>query len=171
MSTVEVAPGTADVDRTSVRCPVCSTGPRLLADLVRYLGRRLPADEVEHAAAEVLAERQGRAGRADRSSWLPIAAEVVGRRQVLGALTTGDEVLDAALARLSPDDREVVLLATWDQFDDAELAGVLACAPRAAARRRQAALHRFEQALLEADQPWTWDELALLGQGTAVVAR
>lgn len=54
--------------------------------------------------------------------------------------------LDAALAQLRDDDRELLRLATWEHLTPAEIAQVLGITPNAAAVR----LHRARQALKQA---------------------
>ena len=64
---------------------------------------------------------------------------------VSDAATRADEgaMLREALGRLRPDDAELLRLATWEQFDNAQLAACLGISPNAATIR----LHRARKRL------------------------
>lgn len=61
----------------------------------------------------------------------------------------GDDAVLDTLARLRPDDREVLRLATWEQLAVAEIAVVLGCTPNAAAIRLSRARRRFREQLTQ----------------------
>lgn len=58
-----------------------------------------------------------------------------------------DVVVAGALARLRPDDREILRLAAWEQLTAADLAVVLGCTVNAANLRLSRARRRFRDAL------------------------
>lgn len=63
----------------------------------------------------------------------------------IAALRQRSQAVVAALKRLAEDDREVLLLAAWEQFTTSEIAAVLHCSENAAAIR----LHRARKRLTE----------------------
>lgn len=68
-----------------------------------------------------------------------------GPEAVLGG---DDPRLDAALARLADDDREVLRLWAWEQLEAREIAAVLAITPNAASIRLHRAKTRLREALV-----------------------
>lgn len=77
--------------------------------------------------------------------------------------TEGDRPLRCAMARLSDRDREVLMLAAWEQLAPAEIAAVLGCS-RSAANVR---LHRARKRLLAALER---ERDEAYGVGTGVVS-
>ena len=73
--------------------------------------------------------------RADKSASNPTPEVVVVRQE-------RDTVMLAALARLRPQDQEVLRLAWWEELPHAEIADILGCSPNAAAHRVQRAARR-----------------------------
>jgi RNA polymerase sigma-70 factor (ECF subfamily) len=63
-----------------------------------------------------------------------------------------EELVQAALARLAPRDREVLLLAAWDDLDRTEIAEVLGCSKANASLRLHRARRRFAAAVDELDE-------------------
>jgi RNA polymerase sigma-70 factor (ECF subfamily) len=91
--------------------------------------------------------------RRARLSWLPLASV---RGQGSGdpaADVARREPIAAALAALSDDQREVLLLFTHLGLDAVEVADVLGISPEAARKRRQRAREAFEAAYREHDEP------------------
>jgi RNA polymerase sigma-70 factor, ECF subfamily len=146
-------------ERTSVR-------------LYGYVRRHCPADECDDVMAEVYLAAWRRFGDlpADAVPWLIGTARKVlsnhwrskGRRErlateasALSDLTSPDCATHAvertdlvsALSALSPEDREVLLLAGWDGLDTQGLATALACSPVAARARLSRARRRFSAQL------------------------
>jgi RNA polymerase sigma-70 factor (ECF subfamily) len=62
------------------------------------------------------------------------------------------ELVRGALARLAPRDREVLLLAVWDDLDRAAIAQVLGCSKANASLRLHRARRRFAAAVEELDE-------------------
>jgi RNA polymerase sigma factor (sigma-70 family) len=55
--------------------------------------------------------------------------------------------LVAAVARLRPDDQEVLRLAGWEELDRSEIASILGCTPNAVSKRLNRALDRLASEL------------------------
>lgn len=137
-----------------------------------YCVRRLPSDDVSDAVADVFAVAWRRLDDIPENDALPwlygVARRVVAdhmrsqnRRHRLvtrlagvGARTPaqpepqviqGDEYhqVHEALSMLREKDREVLLLAAWEELPHQEIAKILECSPAAAAQR----LHRAKQKL------------------------
>lgn len=67
---------------------------------------------------------------------------------------SGDADLDdvhSALARLRPDDREILRLAAWEELTSADIAAVLGCSDNAAALRLSRARERLRDQLTSID--------------------
>lgn len=73
----------------------------------------------------------------------------------------------AALATLSPDDRELLLLVGWDGLDAAGISQVVGCSPTAARSRLSRARQRLEAALARdaTEPPAALDPTLLLPEG------
>jgi RNA polymerase sigma-70 factor (ECF subfamily) len=131
------------------------------ADVLAYALRRTDAEAAEDVVAEVFLIAWRRAERVPDSEpvlWLyAIARRVLANQRratrrrkalidVLGALAgghgaahePGGSPLRAALGRLRPDDREVLMLTAWEGLDASQAAAVLRCTPQAVHTR----LHR-----------------------------
>jgi len=85
--------------------------------------------------------RRDREMRSARSGQVPSFAEEL----------EGDLALADALRRLSERDREILLLAAWEQLDRADLATALGCSKTAAAVRLHRARRRLTAALSISD--------------------
>lgn len=81
--------------------------------------------------------------------WLPLDAPRVRRRQDLGTDPAADlassDPVRRALARLSPEHREALILFNHDGLDAEEVAEVLRISPAAARKRRQRARDTFRE--------------------------
>lgn len=66
--------------------------------------------------------------------------------------TDGDEVLEAALARLPARDREAVELAAWEELTLHQIARVMGCSHHALRARLTKANRRFARALVDLDE-------------------
>jgi RNA polymerase sigma-70 factor (ECF subfamily) len=66
-----------------------------------------------------------------------------------------DRVMLAALARLRPQDQELLRLAWWEELPHAEIAGVLGCSPNAATHRVQRAARRVAKEYQRLDRGHT----------------
>lgn len=134
-----------------------------------YAARRVGRDEAGDAAAEVFAVAWRRLARVpaepEALAWLyGVARRVVANHErsaarrrrlqakaasaALGAVPgPGPDGLDveAALARLGEDDRELLRLAAWEELEPVEIAVVLGCSANAASVR----LHRARRRLAE----------------------
>ncbi len=129
------------------------------------------ADEIAAETLEIAWRRRGEPVR-DQLSWtLGIARGVLanrrrseGRRKALDArlaaewITTAPDPAEGmadrsellfALASLSEDDREVLLLLAWDDLDRAQAARVIGCSRAALAVRLHRARRRLEAALAD----------------------
>ncbi|MEQ4206833.1 sigma-70 family RNA polymerase sigma factor [Actinopolymorpha sp. B17G11] len=139
--------------------------------VVKFLWRRLPADAVEDAAAEVflLAWRGRRQLRGEVLPWLygiarRVAADVMRQRERASRLgerlrgSTGEAAGPAAeaaaldrasavhaLRGLSVRDREVLMLVSWEGMDVAGAAKVLGCSAATFAVRLHRARRRLER--------------------------
>jgi RNA polymerase sigma-70 factor, ECF subfamily len=145
------------------------------ADVLAYALRRTDAETAEDVVAEVFLVAWRRAERVpDREPvlWLyAVARRVLAnerratrRREalvdVLGALAgghgaarePGGSPLTAALGRLRPDDREVLMLTAWEGLDATRAATVLGCTPQAVHTRLHRARTRL-RAELEREVP------------------
>jgi RNA polymerase sigma-70 factor (ECF subfamily) len=145
------------------------TSPRLF----RYLRRHCAANDVEDILAEVYliawrrfadvpgmelpwliatarnvlanhwrTQQRGERAEAEMQALYQLAAEPDPANQALSRM----EILDA-LGRLSPDDREVLLLAGWDGLDSAALGKALGCTAVTARVRLSRARRRFDAAI------------------------
>jgi RNA polymerase sigma-70 factor (ECF subfamily) len=130
------------------------------ADVLAYALRRTDPDTAQDVVAEVFAIAWRRINRVPDTEpvlWLYAVARRVlanqrraaGRRQALVAVLRplavrqtgegdGDSPLVAALARLRPDDRELLMLTAWEGLDATQAAAVLGCSRQALDTR----LHR-----------------------------
>jgi RNA polymerase sigma-70 factor (ECF subfamily) len=63
----------------------------------------------------------------------------------------GDDVVEAALARLPARDREAVELAAWEELTLPQIARVMGCSHDALRLRLNSAHHRFARALADLD--------------------
>jgi RNA polymerase sigma-70 factor (ECF subfamily) len=143
-------------------------------DMVAYCGRRsATASDAQDAVAEVFLTAWRRlddvpAGDAARAWLFATAARVIAnqrratrRRAALEDRLAGeraagapepfasgpaDELVHAALRRLPPGDREVLLLAEWDGLRPGEIAAVLGCRAVTARGRLHRARRRFQAA-------------------------
>ena len=130
----------------------------VVAETLTVLWRRLddvPADDLAVAwcfgvARRCLAnQRRGEARRgrlADR-----LRGEPPGPVSSAEAGVAADPALDAALATLSNDDRELVHLWAWEQLEPREIAVVLGLSANAVSVRLHRARQRLSQALLGKD--------------------
>jgi RNA polymerase sigma factor (sigma-70 family) len=131
-----------------------------------YVRRRQARDEVDEALAEVwlVAWRRRRALPAEPLPWLYATARRVlanqrrgrARRLALAArLPPGtreppalaDGELSAALARLSPADREALLLTAWEGLDATAAAQAMGCSLAAVQSRLRRARQRLQREL------------------------
>jgi RNA polymerase sigma-70 factor (ECF subfamily) len=137
--------------------------------LQRYLGRRLPADQVDDVLSETLLVMWRRLDDIPRGAPLPWCYSVA--RQTLAnhrratrrrmALTdklraqprpvheseTEDPELDAALANLSESDREVIRLWAWEQLEPREISVVTGLTTNAVSLRLTRAKKKIERVL------------------------
>ncbi len=134
--------------------------------LQRYLGRRLPADQVDDALSDTLLVMWRRLDDIPRDAALPWCYSVArqtlanhrraGRRRL--ALTdklraqprpvhdeTEDPELDTALAKLSDSDREIIRLWAWEQLDPREIAVVTGLTTNAVSLRLTRAKKKIEE--------------------------
>ena len=148
------------------------------ADVLRFVRRRIAADDADEVAAEVftIAWRRWSDAPADVRPWLfGIAHKVLcgahrtwRRRRslalrvasqpaasLLGGGGHVDEAMDlaAAWSRLSDQDRESIALVAWDGLTGEQAAVVLGCSRSAFAVRLSRARRRFEAELDRADTP------------------
>jgi RNA polymerase sigma-70 factor (ECF subfamily) len=130
-------------------------------DVLAYALRRTDPGTAEDVVAEVFLIAWRRIDRVPQSEpvlWLyAVARRVLANQRraahrraalvaVLGPLTSRHEAepepagsaLTAALRRLRPDDREVLMLTAWEGLDASRVAAVLGCTPQAVHTR----LHR-----------------------------
>jgi RNA polymerase sigma-70 factor (ECF subfamily) len=145
------------------------------ADVLAYALRRTDAASAEDVVAEVFLTAWRRAERVPEREpvlWLyGVARRVLANQRramrrrealadVLGSLARRDGTaaepdgspVTAALARLRPDDREVLMLTAWEGLDAAQAATVLGCTPQAVHTRLHRARARL-RAELERDIP------------------
>lgn len=145
---------------------------RNYGEVVRYLGRRLAADRVEDAAAEVFVVAWRRVGELPTDDWvLPwlygvarrvlanelrrarraagLAEQVAAQPSVHAVADHAGPVADRlaiaeAFDQLGEEDQEVLRLVAWEQLNSAQVAAVLGCARTTAAMR----IHRARRRLL-----------------------
>lgn len=135
--------------------------------LQRYLGRRLPADQVDDVLADTLLVMWRRLDDIPRDAPLPwcysVARQTLSnhRRSVRRRLAlldkvkaqppvvhddrTDDPELDAALAKLSDSDREIIRLWAWEQLEPREIAVVLGLTTNAVSLRLTRAKKKIEK--------------------------
>lgn len=121
----------------------------LVADILTVAWRRLddipPGSELPWlygVAARTILNRQRTLRRRARL----VSRLTLERPPEAGA--SDDAVLDA-LARLGPEDRELLQLAAWEQLRAGEIAVVMGCTPNAAALRLSRARARLRAAMTE----------------------
>ena len=121
----------------------------LVAEVYAVAWRRrpdLPAPMLRRAwlfgVARTLLKADGRERRRDREVVVELAARAEPSADPAGARRT-TSVVAAALARLAPNDREILQLVSWEGLSPAELAVALGVRPGTARVR----LHRARQAL------------------------
>ena len=137
--------GPADVD--DLVADVFAAAWRRLDDIPR--DRELPW--LYGVARLTLANHRRGAARRER-----LAVRVA--RAVPAPATSRDDEFDTvhrALARLRPDEREILRLAAWEQLRTAEIATVLGCSDNAAALRLSRARQRFREQLTAFDDSRT----------------
>jgi RNA polymerase sigma-70 factor (ECF subfamily) len=88
----------------------------------------------------------GRRARLERRAVAAAADSVPGPESVVMAKAESDAV-DAALAALRPDDREIILLRSWEELTGPQIAEVLGISPAAAHKRLARALDRLASQL------------------------
>ncbi len=137
------------------RCPDSSEAHDVVAEVFLVLWRRLDEAPLDHqevplwlfgVARRVLSNRQRAAQRRkrliSRVAWNlgrvpPVDEGVAGDTEARGVL--------AGLARLDDADREILMLAAWEELSTRDIATVLGCSANAAAIR----LHRARKRLRE----------------------
>ncbi|HET8535644.1 MAG TPA: sigma-70 family RNA polymerase sigma factor [Solirubrobacteraceae bacterium] len=139
------------------------------ADVLAYALRRTDPDTAQDVVAEVFAIAWRRINRVPDTEpvlWLYAVARRVlanqrraaDRRQALVAVLrplaarqasadNGDLPLVAALARLRPDDRELLMLTAWEGLDATQAAAVLGCSRQAVDTRMHRARARLRAEL------------------------
>lgn len=150
------------------------------AEIAAYARRRLDAEDAEDLVAETflvawrrledipggdltrawlysVARRVLAQGRRSRGRWERLVNRLGGlRRPEEVAVLTEDledrDVVRHALARLRPQDQELLRLAEWEELDRAELARVFGCSANAIAIRLHRAHRRFSEALDAVDR-------------------
>lgn len=137
--------------------------------LQRYLGRRLPADQVDDVLSDTLLVMWRRLDDVPREAPLPWCYSVArqtlsnhrrGIRRRLALVDkmkaqpravidehTDDPELDAALARLSDSDREIIRLWAWEQLEPREIAIVTGLSTNAVSLRLTRAKKKIEKEL------------------------
>lgn len=142
--------------------------------LQRYLRRRLPADQVDDVLSETLLVVWRRLGDVPDEAVLPWCYSVargclsnhrrsVGRRLALtrrieaqpvapstpsaDEVLSDDPALEAALARLSQSDRELVRLWAWEDLEPREIATVTGLTPNAVSLRLTRLKKKLEKEL------------------------
>lgn len=137
--------GPADVD--DLVAEVFTTAWRRLDDIP--VDRELPW--LYGVARRTLANHRRGAARRDR-----LAQRVARAVPAPTASRDGEfATVHLALARLRPDDREILRLAAWEQLGTAEIASVLGCSDNAAALRLSRARRRFREQLTAFDDSRT----------------
>lgn len=150
------------------------------AEIAAYARRRLDAEDAEDLVAETflvawrrledipggdltrawlysVARRILSQGRRSRGRWERLVNRLGGLRRTeeVSALSEDFEDRDVvrhALARLRPQDQELLRLAEWEELDHAQLARVFGCSANAIAIRLHRAHRRFSEALDAVDQ-------------------
>jgi RNA polymerase sigma-70 factor (ECF subfamily) len=150
------------------------------SEIAAYARRRLDAQDAEDLVAETflvvwrriedipegdltrpwlyaVARRVLSQGRRSRGRWERLVNRLGGlRRTEEIAVMTEDledrDVVRHALARLRPQDQELLRLAEWEDLDHAELARVFGCSSNAIAIRLHRAHRRFSEALDAVDR-------------------
>ena len=137
--------------------------------LQRYLGRRLPADQVDDVLSDTLLVMWRRLDDIPRETPLPwcysaarqtlanhrrsarrrsaLIDKVKAQPRAVNDHDTDDPELDAALAKLSDADREIIRLWAWEQLEPREIAVVTALTVNAVSLRLTRAKKRIEREL------------------------
>jgi RNA polymerase sigma-70 factor (ECF subfamily) len=147
--------------------------------IAAYARRRLNEDEADDAVAETFLIAWRRLDQIPEGPlallWLyAVARRVVGQQyrstqrrgrlvSKLAGLAREDnsnvgvgleqQAVHEALARLRPQDREILRLAEWEDLSPSQIAVVMGCSANAASIRLHRAHRRFERALLELEAP------------------
>lgn len=150
-----------DLYRYAVRrCPTFEDAEDLVAETFLVAWRRLSELPDGNAArlwlfgtARLLLMNQRRAaGRRRELARRLFAAAGRSRPHEPGHAMVAPEVL-AALRSVAEPDREVLLLAAWEDLTPSEIASVLEISPAAARKRLQRARTRFRQAVADQQAP------------------
>lgn len=134
-----------------------ATAEDVLAETLLVCWRRLddlPAEPLPYAygvARHCLANAQRSARRQERVA-AKIAAVDPPRATVPGPGEGADDVLTEALARLRPDDAELLRLWAWEQLGPGEIATVLDITANAASIRLHRARQKLKDALRKIDE-------------------
>ncbi len=145
----------------------------VLDPLQRYLGRRLPADEVDDVLSETLLVMWRRLDTIPADGTLPWCYAVArrclanhrrsaGRRRALVdrlashpaapvEMDSGDHDLEAALSRLSESERELLRLWAWEELEPRDIATVTGLTANAVSLRLTRAKKKLERELTRQD--------------------
>lgn len=132
----------------------------LVAETFLVAWRRLddiPAGELTRPWLYAVARRTLSESRRSQQRWDRLVGRIGSLRRTEETIVTTDVVEDRdavrrALARLRPQDQELLLLAEWEELDHRALGHVFGCSPNAIAIRLHRAHRRFSKAIDAADQ-------------------